>query len=467
MIHSLLASMAPTIGKYGPANTDAMIKVGTRFEEMQTSGGGEPTSVSSAHVAYMMSVFPKVTETFVIDEIAEITRQGIDVSIFPLRRGTFEVVHDTVVTHMPRVEYTPYASWDIARAHSRKLRSNPKCYFAVLAELLRANLGSPRFLAGAMAFFPKAVLLAELMSQRGIQHVHAHFASHPAAIAYAIHRLTGIRFSFTAHASDIHRDQHMLREKVAAAEFVIACSQYNREFMIDACGPEIADKIHVIHCGIDTDQFHPSAVATPFAQRKGRPRIVCCGRLRELKGQRYLLAALARLRQNGYHYDCDLIGDGPDRDSLFRQAQNAGLDSVRFLGALTHSRVRDALQRADMFVLPSVQDACGRREGIPVALMEAMACGIPVIGSRISGIPELVVHEKTGLLVGPRDAAGLADAILRLHSDNALRGRLALEGRQKVVREFSRRESAQRLRHLIVNGNNRPCSRNESCIKLA
>ncbi len=280
------------------------------------------------------------------------------------------------------------------------------------------------------------------MEADGVQHVHAHFANHPAAAAFIIHRLTGIPYSFTAHGSDLHMDRHMLREKVAEAAFVVPISNYNKELIVDECGEQYRDKIVVIHCGVDTLVFQPVARRSST----GPLAILSIGTLHEVKGQAYLVEACRLLAERGVDFVCNFVGDGPDRQMLAAQIAKAGLsERVHLLGRRTREEIAGLLQNADVVVAPSVPTSSGKREGIPVVLMEAMGSGVAVVASGISGIPELVEHEASGLLTAPRDASSIADALERLEREPALRQRLGLAGREKVLHEFDLATNAAAL----------------------
>ncbi len=254
-------------------------------------------------VGYLMSRFPKLTETFVLYEILAVERAGLHVEILPLQRERTKVMHHEAERLVARARFTPLLfSWALLMAHAHFLWRRPGVYFATLRTLIAANWGSRRYLVGAMAFFPKAVLMARLASQEGLTHLHAHFASHPAAVAYVIHRLTGIPFSFTAHGSDLHRDRHMLREKVAAAKTVVAISTYNRDVILDECGQAHREKVVVIHCGVDTERFRPRQTLTSFEREEGPFSILCTGTLHAVKGQRTLIESCRRLRKSGRHF---------------------------------------------------------------------------------------------------------------------------------------------------------------------
>jgi glycosyltransferase involved in cell wall biosynthesis len=225
----------------------------------------------------------------------------------------------------------------------------------------------------------------------------------------------------------------MLREKVAEAAFVVPISNYNKEIIVKQCGEQFRDKIVVIHCGVDTQVFQP-VVNRPS---NGPFTILCTGTLHEVKGQTYLIEACQRLHARAIDFVCNFVGEGEDREMLAEQIVKAGLsERVHLLGRRTREEIAALLQAADVVVAPSVPTKGGKREGIPVVLMEAMGSGVPVVASGISGIPELVEHERSGLMTPPRDSAALAAALERMYRDPALRQRLGEAGRDKVIREF-------------------------------
>ena len=331
----------------------------------------------------------------------------------------------------------------------RGMFNKPGKYFGTLFNSLRATWGSRRFFIGVLAFFPKSVYLAELMTQHGINHIHAHFASFPAASAYMINQMSGIPYSFTAHGSDLHRDQHMLCEKVAAAKFVVAISQYNRQVIVDHCGESVADRLLIVHCGVDTSVFAPGDTAQNEDETE-RLKIVCTGTLHEVKGQKYLLQACAQLKQRGVDFQLEFVGDGPDEEMLCEMVTELGLaDNVIFHGRVQRTEVIRILQGADIVALPSVPTQDGRREGIPVALMEAMSFGAPVVASELSGIPELVEKDVSGLLVPPKDVDGIARELERLANDPELRAKLGTAGRQRILDQFDLEKNAIQLTELF------------------
>src|SRR5437867_33231 len=344
-----------------------------------------PAGVESpGKVAYIMSRFPKITETFLLYEILALEEFGVPVEVYPLLREYQPVTHPEAERLVQRAHFHPFISLPILAAQLHFIRRRPLAYFRLWAEVLGATWGSANFFLGALGIFPKAVRFAYEMARQEVTHVHAHFASHPAVAALIIHRLTGIPFSFTAHGSDLHVERRMLDKKVAAAAFAVTISSYNKEVMVEECGEAARNKIHIIHCGVDTSVFSPhrqSLAQRPF-------QILCVASFEEVKGHKYLIEACQLLRDRGVDFTCHLVGDGPLRPVIEAQITAAGLlDQVRLHGGVPRADVVRMLAEADVMALASVPTRSGKREGIPVVLMEAMASGLPVVTSAISGIP--------------------------------------------------------------------------------
>ena len=426
-------------------------------------------------VAYIMSRFPKITETFILYEILAVEEQGLQVSIFPLLKprptGVHPegasllkkilelvskpqgeiIMHTEAIPLVERAHYAPFFSIKILAAQLYYLLHKPAAYLGTFWRLVRENWGSPNFLLGSLAFFPKTVYFARLMQAEGIQHVHAHFANHPAASAYVVHRLTGLPYSFTAHGADLQVDQHMLCEKISRASAVVTISSYNKAFISEKCGPSLADKVQVIYCGVDTRVFSPPQLERqPAGQGLN---ILLIGTLYEVKGHTYLIEACRLLQEQGLPFTCHLVGYGPLHQVLLDQVTNSGLkEVVHFHGQLPRQEIARRLQAADVLVVPSIPTREGRREGIPVVLMEAMASGVPVIASRISGIPELVEDGVSGLLVEPRQPEALAAALRSLYEDPQCWQRLSEGGRDRVLSGFDLTHNAGLLIHTFRNG---------------
>jgi glycosyltransferase involved in cell wall biosynthesis len=394
-------------------------------------------------VAYVMSRFPKVSETFILTEILELERRGVRVEVYPLLRERTPLVHPEAEAVAERAHYVPFVSPAVLASQAHWLARRPRAYVGALRDVARGTFGSLNFFAGGLAIFPKVAHAARLMEANGVTHVHCHFANHPALAGLVIHRLTGLPYSFTAHGSDLHVERRMLPEKVEEAEFVATVSRYNRRLIVGECGERSGHKVHVIHAGVDTALFAPSRNGHP---REGPLRVLCVGTLHEVKGQAHLVEACRLLAEQGIEIDCRLVGDGPDRRLLERRIAKAGLaERVSLVGGRTRAQVAAELAAADVLVAPSVRTPAGKREGIPVALIEAMSSGLPVVASDLSGIPELVEHGVSGLLAPPGDAGALAAALRALHEDRTLGPRLGGAARQRVLAEFDAQRSVQEL----------------------
>jgi glycosyltransferase involved in cell wall biosynthesis len=375
-------------------------------------------------------------------------RLGNSVEVYPLLRERQPVAHPEAVKMTERAHFHPFISLPIIFANLSFMLKKPLVYFKTLFEVLGGTFGSTNFFLGAMTYFPKSVRFAYEMQKLDVEHIHAHFCNHPALAALIIHRLTGIPYSFTAHGSDLHKDKRMLDKKVAASAFAVTISNFNKGEMIKACGDGMRDKIHIIRCGIDSEVFLPAE------QKNGKSpfRIICVASYEEVKGHKHLVEACRRLREAGIDFVCDLIGDGPVREQVAKQIAEANLqDKVIIHGSRKRQDVADMVRAADVKVLASVPTAEGKREGIPVVIMEAMASGLPVISTQLSGIPELVDDGRTGILVAPGDAAALALALKKFYENPALRLSMGRAGREKVLREFNMKTNVAALANLFVH----------------
>jgi glycosyltransferase involved in cell wall biosynthesis len=392
------------------------------------------TSADGLTVAYVMSRFPKLTETFILAELEAMDRAGAHIELHPLLRQTGEPVQPAAARWVGRAHFLPFLSIGILRSQLAFLREGGRRrrYVRAFFDMIRGTWRSPNFLIGGLGIFPKVAHMSLAMVDEGVDHVHCHFANHPALAGWLVHRLTGLPYSFTAHGSDLHVDRTMLPAKVAEAAFVVTISGDNRTLIESTAGASAAGKVEVIHCGVDPAAFRPAD------RPDGGPlRIVAVGTLHEVKGQVHLIDACGLLAERGVAFTCRFIGDGPDRESLAARIEAAGLgDRVILAGRMTSDAVAAELSAADVLVAPSVPTRGGKREGIPVVLMEAMAAGLPVVASRLSGIPELVTDGVSGILVPPGDPSAVADALMRLAADPELRRGLGAAGRATVERDF-------------------------------
>ncbi len=419
-------------------------KTGPRPDFTQTQSPASP--IAAKKVAYIMSRFPKLTETFILYEMLALETAGVAVELFPLLRENQNVHHREVARYMKKAHFYPFLNGAILAANLYYLTRHPIRYFHTILQVLTGTFGSFNFFFGALGIIPKSVRFARDMERLGVEHIHAHFCNHPAVAAFIASQLTGIPFTFTAHGSDLHKDRRMLDKKVAAAATAVTISRFNKEVMVEACGEALRDRIAVIRCGIDPSLFD----CTDRSGREGPLQIICVASYEEVKGHRYLVEACEILAKRGVRFTCHLVGYGPLREQVEAQIARRGLtEHFKIHGPLPRTEVIKLLAFADVFVLPSVPTREGKREGIPVVLMEAMSTCLPVVSSRLSGIPELVRDGETGFLLEPRDAPGIARVLEKLYRDPELRQRMGQAGRKVVLDEFNLEKNSRQLFQLF------------------
>ncbi len=397
-------------------------------------------------IAYIVSRFPKISETFILYEMQALSELGTKIELFPLVRHHETVMHAEAREWLQHAHYERWFSLAVIFSQIYWLLRTPGRYFALWRDVLWAHRRSPKFLTRSALTLWLAAGMARAMVALDIEHIHAHWATHATTAAYAVHRLTGIGYSFTAHAHDIYVDYSMLAEKMRRAAFCVTISDYNRQLLDWRYDKETVERLHVLHCGVDVNLFHPHEKRVPDLFT-----IITVAALEEKKGHRYLIEACKLALQSGIELQCIFIGDGPERNNLATEIDNLGLqDHITLWGSQPRTEVINLLQRADLMVLPSVCLVSGKQEGIPVALMEALALELPVIATDISGISELVEHGKTGVLVPERDAIALADAIIRLFQNPDLALELGVNGRRKILVDFNLEKNSMRLHELII-----------------
>jgi colanic acid/amylovoran biosynthesis glycosyltransferase len=410
----------------------------TLARELSESGDDaiDPTVAPSVRpaIAVLLSRFPLITETFILREIIEMERQGQPVLLVPLLRQRTAVVHREAEAWIGRAVYTPFISMPILLANVRMLLDRPRRYLLALWRVAVGTIASPNFLIRSLALFPKAVFLAERLEREGIRHLHAHYATHPTTVALIISWLSDVTFSFTVHAHDIFVRRTLLRKKLEAAAFVRSISGFNRDFLARRYPDALMRKVHVVHVGIDPENFVSGSDEQPGPDR---PRILCVASLQRYKGIPVLIDACRLLRQRGTELTCTIVGEGPMRPALERQIRELGLEHIVTLaGARPQHKVAALMRSSSLFVIPSIVAPDGQMEGIPVALMEAMASRLPVVASSLSGIPEAVEHGTTGILVEPGSASECARAIERVLADALASRQMGDRARSAIERGF-------------------------------
>jgi glycosyltransferase involved in cell wall biosynthesis len=400
-------------------------------------------------VAYIVSRFPHLPETFILREMISLEQLGFQIELYPLIIQRQELIHHEARPWVARAHVIPWVSLDLLKVNLKRMITQPHQYFSLFWRVIKENMGSPKFLVRALLLFPRAAWMAERFRADGVQHIHAHYATHPALVAWLIHHLTGISYSITVHAHDIFVDKSMLATKLHDSLFISAISEFNRKYLTDLFGPWVQQKTQIVRCGIDPAYYGNRKSGT--GEPTDRLEILSIGSLQPYKGHIYLINACAELQKRGIPFHCRIIGGGELYPMLEHEIRENKLDAlVELLGPRTQQEVSQLLQTANCYVQPSVITPSGKMEGIPVALMEAMVSGIPVIASCISGIPELVRNRETGYLVPPENVDALADALSQVYRDPAEARRRAASGRIWVLDEFEISSNAKRLSSLLA-----------------
>lgn len=399
----------------------------------------------STRVAYLVKRFPRLSETFVLNEFLEVRGLGLRATLFALLDPGEKLVHREARELMPDVHYVTIAgrpwhsAWRLFRGAAAQAATNPRGFLRVLWALLSVHRSIP-----SLRHAIEGLWLAGELRRMGVEHLHAHFAHSPAAVAYMARLAGGPPFSFTAHAKDLYTTlPRNLVIRARAATLVLTCTRFNQRFLQELL-PDLPTPIHVVHHGTDLRRFSSS-------RRRPEPDlIVSVGRLVPKKGYPLMVQAVRLMALAGVSFRCEIYGGGPMREELERMVSDSGLQGrVSFHGARPQDEIADAYARAAVFVIAPVVVADGDRDGIPNVLVEAMASGVPVVSTRISGIPELIDDGNSGLLVEPGDPAALADATTRVLVDHHMARRLAKAGRRKVERDFDLAVNSRRVAELL------------------
>jgi glycosyltransferase involved in cell wall biosynthesis len=393
---------------------------------------------------YLTSTFPKRSETFVYREVLGLRKLGVDIVTASLHEPEV-LTGDSELEALAKETRTLYPAGmgsllsDAAAfvlhhpvAALRVLVMAAKDFFSASDIGLK---GRSKVLIQALA----AMALAQRLRFQSLSGIHVHMAHAPATVGMYLSVALGIPWSFTGHAVDLFRDRCLLKEKLQRASFVACISEWHRQWY-EQISPGDHHHYPVIRCGVDVPD-------EPVASREsGVLQLLGLARLVPKKGFDTMLRAVGIMRQKGIPVECALAGDGPERERLQKLAHRLDLENnVRFLGAVSHAKVAELLRDADVMVLPCKVDEEGDRDGIPVALMEAMACGMPVISGDLPTIRELIEDGVSGLLVSPGDEEALAQAICKLASNTSLRNQLGSAGRTRVKEEFETLRNLQRL----------------------
>jgi len=425
-------------------------------------------------VAYILKGYPRVSETFITSEIYRLEQLGLKLRLAIIKHGD-EIRSNGILNRIQASpNYLPQTSslsqtslrrWlglhlsDFLPAVRTVFKQKPYGFVRAATFALAQSVRARRsFLAWPRKLYVKeflqAVWIAKLLLEAGdVRHIRAHFCHGATTVAWFVSIITGLPFSFTAHAKDIYcaslNPAGLLRRKMRAARFVVTCTEANRKYLL-AVEPKA--NVRCIYHGLNAkfSDLLASSVTTPDRSRKLRALGV--GRLVPKKGFDVLVEACAILRRRGFNFETIIVGEHGEHEAELRNRIKAhGLqDHVRFTGPMDQSRLYTEYQNADIFCLPCRVLDNGDRDGLPNVLMEAMACGLPVITTPVSGIPEIIHDGQNGTLVPPNDAEALADAIQRISSDSMLARNLGRAGRLTVLEHFDGNKTATELAGLFA-----------------
>ena len=393
-----------------------------------------PGVASDAPVLYVLKRFPRLSETFILRELLALEAAGETLLVDALLPPEDEPRHPELAGLRAQVRYVQrrprLTDRTVAVAHLRVARTAPLRW-------LRLAAGARR--AGTWRWFLQAGVVADRLRRDGVRHVHAHFATAAAEVARDAGALAGVPVTVTAHAKDVfhHDNAPLLAARLHGVAALVTVSAYN------------AAHLRTVLPGVPVELVRNALAVRPLRDpAPSGPVLIVC-RLVPKKGVDCLLDAFAQLAPLRPELRLEVVGSGPQREQLAEQANRLGIgDRVDFLGSLPSSRVDEALRRCSVFALPCRIDGSGDRDGLPTVLVEALAGGTPVVTTDILGLPELVRHGDTGLLVPPDDAGALAGAIAKLLDDPELAAGLAAAGRDLVARDYDPSRSADALRRV-------------------
>jgi len=379
-------------------------------------------------VAYILGEYPSVTETFVTNEIRGLVGAGVPVMVLALRRGRGDHAADCPTFYRD--------SLPVGQS-SGQWRAWPR----LARDALALEAGSPSSVLAAVRNVGTAIRFAQIVREMGIPHVHAHFGFIPTDVALMIAGIERVSVSFSVHAWDVWCAGRTLPRKIGRAALCIACTEAARRHLCSLAGEPKLDKTICVYHGTDLDRF----AFRPRAALSDPRRILAVGRLVPKKGFGTLLHACARLRQK-MDVRCEIVGRGPLERTLRNLAEKLRLgDAVLLAGSVPHALMPEAYARADVLAVPSIVAPDGDRDGLPNVVVEAMACGVPVVASRLSGIPEAVLDGQTGLLCDPADSSALAGALERMLTDGALRSHCIQAGRTLVEEKFDAARNSRQV----------------------
>ena len=406
---------------------------------------------SLSRTLFVMWGFPELSQTFIERELRQMHRLGGEVNVLAAYKVEGETLDPVMQDIVDRTVYFGHPVKIVLNALGYLAR-RPGRFLKVLGTMVAMPHRTLLFRARSMAMVFAAAAVIDRLKPRDYRFIQAHFAAYHTELAMALSMFLEIPFGITAHATGIWKDRNILKEKIARAEIVATCTAHNRDHLADLAGPH-RDKVRLVYHGLSLGEL-PSPTSLPQGETT---RFLAIGRMVEKKGFDHLLEAARLLEERGVSFEVAFIGEGPLLPALEEQTGRLGLrEKVRFLGKMSNTAVFAHIADAHCLVVPSVRAQNGNMDGIPNVILEALALGRPVIGSDLSGIPEVVHHEETGLIVPPGDPAALADAMMRIARDRGFAEDCGAAGRAFVETHFDVRENVKTQLALLHDAWNGP-----------
>lgn len=428
---------------------------------------------SGAAVAYILKGYPRLSEMFIASEIYRLERLGLSLRLYVIKPSDEQERHGIVERITASPQYLPRTGSLSATSLARWLKAHLKDFLPALRRVARRRpVGFARAACAAFAqavrarrsrlawprklylkeFFQAAAIADKLLTESDVRHLHAHFCHGATTVTWLAAMMTGLPFSFTAHAKDIYCESlnpaGLLRRKMRAARFVVTCTDANREHLLKI---EPGAKVHCIYHGLNAE--FAGLLKQPQAHEKAhRPlRALGVGRLVPKKGFDVLVEACGILRRRNVDFETLIVGEYDEHEAeLRRLIDKLGLENhIRLTGPLEQTRLYEEYRRAGVFCLPCRVLENGDRDGIPNVLMEAMACGLPVITTPVSGIPEIISDGVNGQFIPPNDPEALADALLRLSDNPHVADSISREAQATVRERFDGERFASQLAELF------------------
>ena len=400
---------------------------------------------NSFKVAYVVKRYPRYSETFIVNEILAHEKSGLDIDIYSIKTSNDTHFQNIISDIKANVYY---------------LNNNNRIKADDLLELqYKLDSMFPGFLKDISAFklynseeLYSGMKLAEHIHKNGNNHIHAYFATSASAVARIASFITGVPYSLTAHAKDIYHednDYEDLHQKLGDSESVITVSNYNKEYLTKTF-PECSDNIFRVYNGLNIRQFKYKSPINRI------PLLLAIGRLVEKKGFTDLISACSILSKNKVEYECQIVGEGDLKEQLVEQINSYGLQGkIKLTGPLPQNKIKRLIQNSSIFVAPCVVGRDGNRDGLPPVLLESMALGTPCISTDVTGIPEVIENEKTGLIVPQSSPDLLSQSIIKLLADDDLRKQISLRARKLIEKNFNIFNNTIILRDIFADKNNK------------